>query len=342
MAAPAEAASPAAALQTGNPWELYRQGDFKSAQHNFDTRLAEGGADPDLAFGKGASAFKNKDYDTAIDAFGSAVLTKDLKLRSQSHYNLANAIYERAAATAAKAKPATWSKLTFIDGLIRQLENSLENYQQSLVLDPGNADTQANHDTTDELIQKLRKIRKVLAQQQGEGKQDGQKKKGGKKKGPGDQGQGSPGGDGEGSEQSGKSGPNGENRGKGNRKPGEEGENGEKEDEDGDGGKADREEKGEGTGREGETEKEAREKSNKDRQGDIGTADGNSDARKEDAEKGTTSSDEGPEDMTKADRFQSDEGGGDDASMLDQYSDEDTKVRPRIDSAPEPRPRKDW
>lgn len=338
LAAPAEAARE---IKNGNPWELYRQGDFKSAQHNFETRLAEDAADPALAFGKGAAAFKNKDYDTAVDAFGAAVLSKDLKLRAQSHYNLANAIYQRASDTAAKAKPATWSKLAFIDGLIRQLENSLENYQQSLVLDPGNADTQANHDTTDELIQKLRKIRKALAQQQGEGKdpKDGKKKKGGRKKGPGEQGQGSPGGDGEGDQQSGKSGPNGENQGKGNRKPGEEGENGEKEDEDGDGGKADREENGEGTGREGETEREAREKSNKDRQGDIGTAD-NGQARKENSETGTPA-EEGPEDPSRAADYVPGDG-GETTGTLDQYSDEDTKVRPRIDSAPEARPRKDW
>lgn len=339
LAAPAEAAKE---IKNGNPWELYREGDFKSAQHNFETRLAEDTADPALAFGKGAAAFKNKDYDTAVDAFGAAVLSKDLKLRAQSHYNLANAIYQRTSDTAAKAKPGTWTKLAFIDGLIRQLENSLENYQQSLVLDPGNADTRANHDTTDDLIQKLRKIRKALAQQQGEGQdqKDGkQKKKGGRRKGPGEQGQGSPGGDGEGNEPSGKSGPNGENQGKGNRKPGEEGENGDKEDEDSDGGKPDREENGEGTGREGETEKEAREKSNRDRQGDIGTAD-NGKTPKDDSETGT-GTDEGPEDPNRVANSVPGEGDGD-PGTLDQYSDEDTKVRPRIDSAPEARPRKDW
>ncbi|MES2706969.1 MAG: VWA domain-containing protein [Verrucomicrobiota bacterium] len=347
-------AAPAGApeIKVGNPWEFYRQGDYKSAQGNFEKRLeaetagespsSAAAPDPALAFGRGAAAFKNKDYDTAVDAFGTAVLAKDLKIRAQAHYNLANSIYQRTADLVKKAKPATRGKLSFVDGLIRQLENSLENYQQSLTLDPGNADTKTNHNTTDDLIQKLRNLRKQLAKQQGQGKGKGKKKKG--QKGQGEQGEGQPGGEGEGEGGNGKSGPNGQQQGPGNRKPGDEGENG---DEEGDG--ANGEEEGdEGPGGEGEQEKEAREKSNQDRQGDIGAAGGGPKPGDEgEGGDGDKNSDQksdrnpgGDADGNGGNQFGN--GGSDAENLLDQYSDEDTKVRPRLDSVPEARPRKDW
>ena len=190
---------------TGNPWSLYQEGKYKSSLHNFQKRLQpevetaqQVTGDTTLEFGRGAAAFKSKDYDTAADAFGSAILTDRIDLRAQAHYNLANSIYQRAAGIAKQAKPKQLAKLSFYDGLIKQLENSLENYQQSLVLEPENTDFKVNHDTTDDLIQKLRKIRQQVAEGQGQGK----KQKGGKsgKKGKGS-GKGEGEGDGEGEDE---------------------------------------------------------------------------------------------------------------------------------------------
>lgn len=331
-------------LRIGNPWEFYRQGDYKAAQGNFEKRLEsdalslpDSRPDPVLAFGRGAAAYKNKEYDIAVDAFGAAVLSDDLKLRAQAHYNLANAIYQRASELVKKATPKTLSKLAFVDGVIRQLENSLENYQQSLILDPGSADTKANHDTTDELIQKLRNLRKKLAEQQGKGQGKKKGKKKGKQKGQGSPGQGAPGGEGEG--QSGQGGPNGRDRqGKGHQEPGDEGEEGEEE-EDGEGGGPEGKNKDqEGSGGEGEKEKEAREKSNQEREGEIGSSGGNGAQPGEDPGKEPKNLDEPAEDADQT----GGSSGSDASNLLDQYSDEDTTVRPRVETAPEPRPRKDW
>lgn len=324
-----------AAPLTGNPWDFYRKGDYANAARNFETRAADNPG-PDVAFGRGAAAFKLKDYDQAVDAFGAAVLTQDLKQRAQAHYNLANSIYQRAAELSAKAKPATKAKLSFIDSLIRQLENSLENYQQSLILDPGNADTKTNHDITDDLIQKLRDLREQMAQQQGEGakgKKKGQQK--GKQKGRG-QGQGQGEGEGEGDGQNGESGPNGKQNQKGDKDPGEEGDNGDQEE-------------GKGAGPEGDEEKKAREQSNKEREGEIGSAgdtgpkpdaDGQSQGNgKEKADGQPTASEEDPDNEVNSETGYS---VNDARNLLEQFSDEDTKVRPQIESAPESRPRKDW
>ena len=312
MAIEGPAGPDAEAPPMGNPWAFYQQGKFKSSLHNFQKRLQPDGetaqgvtGDPNLEFGRGAAAYKNKDYDTAADAFGSAVLTDRIELRAQAHYNLANSIYQRAAGIAKSAKPKQLAKLSFYDGLIRQLENSLENYQQSLVLEPENDNFKANHDTTDELIQKLRKIRQQIADGQGKGK-----------KGPKGKGQG------------------------------------ESESEDGEG------EGGEGSGKpkgakpdESKAEREAREKSNEEKQGKIegqnpgGEEDGEEESggKKPGGEKGEGGDE--PDENEEADNETNPETGFSAAEakrQLDRLSDEDMKVRPRIEQRQESRPAKDW
>ncbi len=317
--AEAAAARPAAEdLPEGNPWGFYGAGQYDAALQNFQKQLG-GGAKGNreeaaaLEFGRGASAYKKQDYDTAVDAFGSALLSDQLPLRARAHYNLGNAIYQRSAELARQAKPKTLAKLSFIDGLIRQLENGLENYQQASLLQPGDADIQANRDTADALIQKLRAIRKQMAEEQGQGKDKDKGKKKGKK------GEGEPPGQGKGE--------------------GEEGEGGSG---------AEGEEPGEGSGPEGEKEKAAREKSNKDQEGKIG----DQGAPKEPEEKpGDQPGDkegekpgEGEEGTNPEDEVNPETGfsAAEAKRQLDRLSDEDMKVRPRQEQTTEVRPLKDW
>ncbi|MDB6069455.1 MAG: hypothetical protein JWL81_626 [Verrucomicrobiales bacterium] len=332
-----EPASPSAPeeLPVGNPWEFYREGKFEAAQKNFQLRLdpdennkSRKGGDPVLEFGRGAAAFKNKDYDTAVDAFGQAVLSPQVELRAKAHYNLANSIYERTAEFLKISQRGKKPKITlsFIDGLIRQLENSLENYQQALALEPKQEDFKANHDTTDQLIQKLRKIRQQMAdQQKKEGKQKGE---GGKEKKKGKKGEG---------EQE------GEGSGPGEGQPGGKGPNGEEEGEAGS--------KKEG---EGEAEKAAREKSNEDKSGEIGEQGnqgekGDEEGEGKDGKNGDQPDDSGeggdPGEADEAENEVNSETGFSPAEakrQLELLSDEDMKVRPRIEQAPERRPLKDW
>ncbi len=318
----AEGAAPRVARQDlpeGNPWAYYGAGQYEEALHNFQKRLGPGkggarrGGDPVLEFGRGAAAYKSQDYDTAVDAFGSAVLSDDLPLRARAHYNLGNAIYQRSAELARQAKPKTLAKLSFIDGLIRQLENGLENYQQALVLQPEDGDIQANHDTADALIQKLREIRKQMAEQQGQGKDKDKGKKKGKK------GEGEPPGQGkgEGEEGEGGSGPEGE-------KPGE------------------------GSGSEGEKEKAAREKSNKEQEGKIGDqGTPEAPAEKPEAEPGDKPGEEpgeGEEGGDPENEVNPETGfsAAEAKRQLERLSDEDMKVHPRQEQTAEARPLKDW
>ena len=307
-----EKAKPAEEMPIGNPWAFYEAGQYHASLHNFKKRLAPEGesavsatGDPVLEFGRGAAAFKNKDYDAAADAFGSAVLTDRIDLRAQAHYNLANSIYERAGAIAKLAKPKQLAKLSFYDGLIRQLENSLENYQQSLVLEPENADFKANHDTTDDLIQKLRKIRQQVAEGQGKGKGKQPGKNKGKGKGEGDS-EGEEEGEGEGGEKSGKGAkPDESAEEKAAREKSNEEKEGKIDGQNPGGEKPDGEEPGEGKGEGGEEPDETQEADN-----EINPATGFSAAEAK--------------------------------RQLERLADEDMKVRPRIEQGRESRPAKDW
>lgn len=299
-------------LPAGNPWDLYREGEYEASLSGFAKRILDkegkprqGGVGIEDVFGLGAASYKNKDYDAAADAFGAAVLADRIGLRAQAHYNLANSIYQRAGELAKQAKPKTLAKLSFYDGLIRQLENSLENYQQALVLEPENEDFKANHDTTDELIQKLRKIRQAMAE--GQGKGDGKDK--GKKKGKKGEGEDPGKGKGEGEEEG--EGPEGE-------------------------------EEGEGSGKQGESEEEkaAREKSNEEKEGRIeGQNPGGGNPGEEPGEDGE------PDESSEAENEINPETGFSAAEakrQLERLSDEDMTVRPRIDDVPEAKPSKDW
>lgn len=333
-AAPAPVTPPAREAPEGNPWEFYRQGDYDAAAANFDRLLKreKGGDSParlrekaGIYMGKGAAAYRKGDFDEAISAFGGAVLSPDVTQRGQAHYNLGNALYSRAKRQVETAKPKQLAKLSFLDGLIRQLENSLENYQQALVLLPDDENVKKNHDTTDKLIQQLRDIRQATARQQGKGEKGGEE------------------GDDEGDE--GDEGENDGQGGKGKRKKGKNGkgsDSGEETDGEGDGGDEEDQE-GSGGHEESEEERASREKSNEEREGEVGTDDsGRTPGKGEKPEDGDEPSDSGEsgedDEINPETGFSRNEA----KRQLERLSDEDYKVRSRIESLPEKRPLKDW
>ncbi|HEX2747223.1 MAG TPA: hypothetical protein VHM91_04420, partial [Verrucomicrobiales bacterium] len=184
--------------------------------------------------------------------------------------NLANSIYERAKAAEVereaafqkaknkKAKKKYAPTAKYIDHVIRQLENSLEHYQESLAFNGTNKDAaKKNMDKVAALVETLRDIRKgkdkeeQQAQgkgegeegegegQEGEGDGEGQSKGKGKGKGKGKakgQGQGSGDEEGEGDGDSeGEGDGKGENEGKGKGDKDGDGKGGDDKSKDGDG-----------------------------------------------------------------------------------------------------------
>lgn len=185
---------PGAPAKEGDPWVFYAAGDWRNAAYNFTLARAKarGGEDAGrLELARGAAAFKGATsnpvqldevlMETALEAFGNALRSSDAAVREDAHYNLANAIFERAKATE-KKRSLAWEKakskkarnrhaisLKYLDGLVRQLENSLEHYQETLALNADRSDAETNYGLVSALVKHLREIRKEQAQRIPEG-----------------------------------------------------------------------------------------------------------------------------------------------------------------------------
>ncbi|HYR59174.1 MAG TPA: VWA domain-containing protein [Chthoniobacteraceae bacterium] len=136
-----------------SPLDLYSQGKYDEAQRAWQ-QLAEKNPKSDVfAFNWGAAAYKNKDLDTALKAFGQALTTEDAGLRAKTEYNLGNTLFQKGAAKMDR----------------KTLEDALAHYVQALHLAPHDPNAEHNKKVTEELLEKLKQ------QQQQQQKQDQKK-----------------------------------------------------------------------------------------------------------------------------------------------------------------------
>lgn len=371
--------------EEGDPWTFYDLGKWKDSVFNFGPVIekTKDTAELDrLQLARGAAAFKAatdkpEKFDAgmmeqAIESFGFALASPDAAVRERAHYNLANSIYERTKA-ADKVRHEAWAKakkrkdkhkhaITFkyLDKTIRLLENAIEHYQETLLLNPDHAAAAANHKKVAEVINDLREIRKGkagegepgeregLSDGQGQGKGQGKGQSKGKGKGQGQgQGEGEGSGEGEGEGEEGDLGEmketdegdgqekgegqgegEGEQPGKGKGEDGKEpgkGKGKEEGKEEGEGGE-DGDKKGEG--------KEGEDESNKEHEGKVGAdGDAGGDEEPEDSAGGQNSN-------GNASEIEQDEAR---RKLRDNSQEMKNLSRKRLDkSVPERRPDKDW
>lgn len=149
--------APELAHAVQSPIDLYQGGKFEEAQREWQRRSEKDPQSGALAFNLGTAAYKNKDLDTALRAFSQALGSGDEKLRPLSEYNLGNTLFQKGAAK--------------MD--VKTLEDALGHYNQTLALQPQNADAQHNKKVTEELIEKLKQQEKEKQQQQQQQQQSG-------------------------------------------------------------------------------------------------------------------------------------------------------------------------
>ncbi|MEQ1861482.1 MAG: VWA domain-containing protein [Chthoniobacteraceae bacterium] len=142
--------------------EAYERKDYDAAHEEFARQLKRRPNLPALEFDLGGAAYKRGDYDGALESFGRAMTTEDPGLRAKAAYNLGNTLFQRGAAQQEKeAKLSEW-------------KNALQHYDESLGVDPKNADTIYNRDVLRKLIADLEK--EPPKQDEQEQKKDDQKK----------------------------------------------------------------------------------------------------------------------------------------------------------------------
>jgi tetratricopeptide (TPR) repeat protein len=133
--------------------ELYRQGQYEEAVHAYTAALAalDDSAEPWLRYALqnnlGAAFLKSGDAAAASEAFGRALLSAPHAAdAARTHYNSGNAEFGQ-----------------------RRLEQSLENYRQSLLRDPDNEDAKFNYEFVKRQLQQQQQQNQ---QQSGQNDQD--------------------------------------------------------------------------------------------------------------------------------------------------------------------------
>jgi len=139
--------------------DLYDQKDYKGAYDVFQGQLERNPDSDGLEFDSGASAYKEGDYDKALESFGKVLGSAQQGLREQAEYNLGNTLVQRGALQEGK------------DEKIKEWTEALKHYDQALKADPKNADAKYNEDVVRKMIDDLNKKEQQQQNQQQQNQQ---------------------------------------------------------------------------------------------------------------------------------------------------------------------------
>lgn len=154
FAASALQASPSSALRE------YEAGNFHTALDEFRKLSQQKTNDLRLSYNAGTAAYRAKQLEDAQKYFNAAAASPDLLLQQQAYYNLGNTLFEAGdQVTEPDKKKAAW-------------ENSIKSFQNSLKLNPQDADAKNNLDLVKKKLEELRK----QEQQQSKNDKDKDKK----------------------------------------------------------------------------------------------------------------------------------------------------------------------
>jgi len=135
------------AFATAPGLNLYRDGKYKDAYQSFQQDLQ---SHPDSAekekieFDAGAAAFKMGDYNKALQSFSDALLSPDLKLQEDSHFNLGRTLEDR----------ADLDQTT--ETTLKDLTDAASHYEGTLRLNPKNEAAKANLEEVKKKIERLK------------------------------------------------------------------------------------------------------------------------------------------------------------------------------------------
>ena len=103
--------------------KAYRNRDYEHARQYYESILEEKDEDAAAQFGLGTTAFQQKDFQGALDAFQWVLETEDKELRSKVYYNMANTLVNQ-----------------------KMNEEALALYRKALELNPEDKDTKHNYE----------------------------------------------------------------------------------------------------------------------------------------------------------------------------------------------------
>ena len=130
----------------------YENGNYNDARLYYENILRSRENDNAAKYGLGVSAYKQNDIEGALSALKETTNTDDKVLASKSYYNLANILRESG-----------------------EMEESLEYYKKSIVLNPEDKDAKINYELLKQTLQQQQDQQQQDQQQQDQQQQDQQK-----------------------------------------------------------------------------------------------------------------------------------------------------------------------
>lgn len=142
----------------------FQSGDYKSALQEYQQLLKEHPDDPRLHYNAATSAYRAKDYETAVRGYDDALRTPDLELQRDAYYNRGNTRFRQGEKTdKLEDKQQLW-------------EESLSDYERALKLNPQDKDAGFNRDLVKRKLEELKKQQQQQQKQNGDKKDDKQNK----------------------------------------------------------------------------------------------------------------------------------------------------------------------
>lgn len=136
---------------------LLEDGKFEAAAEAFQEaaqRAPDQRLDASRAwFNRGNALFAKGDFEGAAHAYREALLSSDLTIQQHAHFNRGNALFAKALHAAEQQQ---------LEVARERIGQALENYQNALLLDPGDAAAKLNHELAD-LVRK--QIEELIEQQ---------------------------------------------------------------------------------------------------------------------------------------------------------------------------------
>jgi len=129
----------------------YENGNYNDARLYYENILRSRENDNAAKYGLGVSAYKQNDIDGALSALKETTNTDDKVLASKSYYNLANILRESG-----------------------EMEESLEYYKKSIVLNPEDKDAKINYELLKQTLKQQQDQQQQDQQQQDQQQQDQQ------------------------------------------------------------------------------------------------------------------------------------------------------------------------
>ena len=146
--------------------QQYQAGNYKEALEEYNVRLQKQPSSAELQYNAGTAAYKTGDYAKAVESFGKALESPEsAKLRSETVYNLANALVRRGESVqSSEEKKSDW-------------KNAIQHYSEVLNTDPKNKQAEENREIVTKLLEDLEKQEQQQKQDQNDQKDQKQDQK---------------------------------------------------------------------------------------------------------------------------------------------------------------------